>query len=188
MRPALIIVALLVTSIVTLIWARPDSFRFQRSIEVAAPPALIERQVSDLHLWVNWSPFDRADPQMQRTYGGPPAGPGSSLAWSGNDRVGQGRVHLTRATPGETVMLVMLLDRPVRAAALSTFSLSSPRPGITKVTWSIEGKASLTNRLLMGVGFFERHFDRKLQAGLMTLKAVAEAEATARDRVSLTAP
>ena len=60
--------------------------------------------------------------------------------------------------------------------------------GITEVTWAIEGKASLTNRLLMGLGVFERYFDRKLLAGLVMLKAVAEAEAQARERVSLTAP
>ena len=188
MRPALIIVAVLVTAIVTLTWARPDSFRFQRSIEVEAPPELIERQLSELRAWEQWSPYHRGDPRMQRTYAGPPAGPGASLTWSGNDRVGQGSVHLTRVTPGATVMALTLLDRPVRAAGLSTFSLSSPRPGITKLTWAIEGKASLTNRLLMGLGVFERYFDRKLLAGLVMLKAVSEAEAQARERVSLTAP
>jgi len=177
MRPALIILGVLGVSAVTLITARPREFHYARSIDIAAPPELIERHVTDLRRWERWSPFDRADPRIERVYGGASFGPGAHLTWSGNDQVGAGHVAVTRVTPPKVVQLLMLIERPMALASVARFSIVPQYSGVTRVTWSLDGRASIRNRLLMGLGVLERHYDGELAAGLIMLKSVAEAEA-----------
>lgn len=184
MRPLFVVAAIIGCSLVTVTAARPDKFHYQWTVEVKAPVDVVERQIVDLNRWVNWSPYDRLDHDMQRTVVASEVIPAASLAWSGDDRVGAGRVALTRATPRKVVLGLILVDRPVRTASLTTFSLANPRPGITEVTWQVDGRASLQNRLLMGLGVFEGHVRGKLIVGMQTLKDVVEAEAAATDRVS----
>ncbi len=184
MRPLFIAFAVVGCGLVTLTAARPASFHYEWKVEVSAPVEVVERQLVDLHRWVSWSPYDRFDHDMERTFGGPDSGAGASLAWRGDHRVGAGHVVLTRVTPGKVVLALMLVDRPIRSASIATFSLATPRPGITEVTWQVDGQASLLNRLLMGLGILEGHLRGKLIVGLQTLKHVAEAEAAAQQRVS----
>ncbi len=179
MRPTLIIFGVFVIAAVTLTTARPHDFHLGRSIDVAAPPEIIERQVSDLRRWTRWSPYDRADPHLQREY----SEPATSYRWSGNDSVGAGQLTVARVTPGKVVIVLMLIDRPVTLASVATFAIVPQYDGVTRVTWSLDGEASLVNRLLMGLGVLQHHYDAKLAAGLIMLKAAAEAEASAQQRV-----
>src|SRR3954462_4622779 len=75
--------------------------RVEREVLVAAPPEMVLEYVSDLRRWPEWSPRERLDPEVRRTYGGPARGVGSSYYWSGNERIGQGRVTGTAAGGGE---------------------------------------------------------------------------------------
>src|SRR5688572_25483592 len=185
MRPLVTLFAVVACGMATVTAARPHEFHYQWTVEVEAPVDVVERQLVDLHRWVGWSPYDRVDHDMERTFAGPDSGPGASLAWRGDHRVGAGHVVLTRVIPGQVVHALILVDRPIRSASMATFSLANPRPGITTVTWQVEGRASLQNRLLMGLGVFEGHVKGKLIVGLQTLKEIAEAEAAATDRVSV---
>jgi hypothetical protein len=62
-----VLAALLVAFLVVVATRAPD-FRYERSISIAAPPAAIFEHVDDLERWQAWSPWEKLDPAMQRTY------------------------------------------------------------------------------------------------------------------------
>jgi hypothetical protein len=73
-RKILIGVAVLIVLLVLVIITRPSTFHIERSIAIAAPPEKAFAQVNDFHAWPSWSPWEKLDPQMKRTFEGPPAG------------------------------------------------------------------------------------------------------------------
>src|SRR5687767_2606295 len=65
----------LATAIVVLILAvlvtaatKPDTFRVERSATIAAPPEVIFPIVNDFHRWIEWSPWEKLDPNLKRTH------------------------------------------------------------------------------------------------------------------------
>ena len=59
---------------------RPDDFHVQRSATIKAPPEKIFPFINDFRRWTVWSPFEKIDPDMKRTYGAMAAGPGATYA------------------------------------------------------------------------------------------------------------
>src|SRR4051794_2007768 len=82
---------------------RPASFRVERSAQIAAPAAVVFDQVNDFHRWASWSPWEKLDLGMKKEFSGPPTGAGASYYWSGNDKVGEGRMTITESRPGQQV-------------------------------------------------------------------------------------
>ena len=39
--------------------------------------------INDFHQWGRWSPWDKIDPDMKKSYEGAPSGPGSVYSWAG---------------------------------------------------------------------------------------------------------
>jgi hypothetical protein len=58
---------------------QPDSFRVTRSLEMSAPPEKIYSILSDLRRSPEWSPYEKKDPDMKRSFSGAPAGKGAIL-------------------------------------------------------------------------------------------------------------
>ena len=56
---------------------KPDTFRVQRTVSINAPPDKIFPLLNDYHNWPSWSPYEKMDPAMKRTYSGPASGKGS---------------------------------------------------------------------------------------------------------------
>src|SRR6266852_2515065 len=99
----LIALALIVVVFVVIIAIQPSDFRITRSATIAAPPEAVFAQVNDLHNWEAWSPWAKLDPNAKTTYAGPAAGTGAAFAWSGNNRIGEGRMTITESRPNEFV-------------------------------------------------------------------------------------
>src|SRR4051812_33385490 len=81
---------------------RPADFRVVRSRTLAAPPDVVHAYVDDFHKWAEWSPWEKLDPTMKRTFSGPDKGPGSSYHWTGNNKVGEGRMTITDSRPPQS--------------------------------------------------------------------------------------
>ena len=56
---------------------KPNTFRVQRSQRIAAPPQVIASHIDDFREWAAWSPYEKLDPAMQRTFSGPTMGVGA---------------------------------------------------------------------------------------------------------------
>jgi Polyketide cyclase / dehydrase and lipid transport len=72
----LIAVAAIVVVFIAMVALQPADFRVQRSALIAAPTQAVFAQVNDFHNWRAWSPWEKLDPQLRRTYEGPQAGTG----------------------------------------------------------------------------------------------------------------
>ena len=150
-------------------------FTLSRSTRVQAPPARVHALLDDFREWQQWSPWERVDPDLSRTYTGPPSGVGSHYAWSGNRKAGQGSMEITSSTPDEIGLRLAFL-RPFKSSNDVTFSLVPAVDG-TEVTWLMTGEQRGLMGLVGRVISMDKLIGKDFEKGLTRLKAVAEAPA-----------
>ena len=156
---------------------RPAEFHIERSILVGTPPAVAFSQVNDLHAWAAWSPWEKLDPKMERIYGGPAAGPGSSYAWkSESGKVGQGRMTIETVDPPARVIVKLEFIKPFAATNTVTFRFEDTTAG-TKVTWAMDGRNGFMGQAFSLLMNMDKTVGGDFERGLVGLKAVAEAAA-----------
>src|SRR5262245_27877837 len=79
----------------------PVSAAFEQQVkltktDVAAPPEKVFALVEDFRKWGAWSPHERANPAVQRTYSGAARGQGARYEWSG-DGIGAGQAQIVES-------------------------------------------------------------------------------------------
>src|SRR5689334_15444695 len=104
LKKILIGVAAALALLVLVILMQPATFHIERSINMAVPPEAAFAQVNDFHAWSAWSPWEKLDPSMKRSYDGAPAGVGAKYAWVGNKEVGEGRMTIEQSDPSQVVI------------------------------------------------------------------------------------
>ncbi|HEY4157987.1 MAG TPA: SRPBCC family protein [Polyangiaceae bacterium] len=125
--------------IVIVVATRSAEFHIERSIVIAAPPERSFATVNDFHNWSDWSPWEKMDPNLKKTFAGPASGVGSVYAWVGNDKVGEGRMTLEQAEPPSRVEIKLEFFKPWTATNKVTFTIA-PAAGGSKVTWAMDGQ------------------------------------------------
>src|SRR5215203_2377255 len=80
---------------------QPSAFRVERRATISAPPSEVFARINDLHQFQEWSPWAKLDPACETSFQGPTAGTGSVFSWSGNSKVGQGRMTIVQSQPDE---------------------------------------------------------------------------------------
>lgn len=58
----------LLIALIALIHKRPDRFRYERSGVIQAPAEAIFPYLSNLKLGMEWSPYEKKDPNMRRVF------------------------------------------------------------------------------------------------------------------------
>jgi uncharacterized protein YndB with AHSA1/START domain len=175
----LIALGLLVLGVVAvLIYAatKPNTFRIQREAAIQAPPERIFPLINDLPSWRGWSPWEKMDPDMKRTYTGPTSGPGAGYEWDGNKKVGTGRMEITESVPPSRVVLRLDFLKPFEAHNTADFTLGG-RGEATTVTWAMTGRQPFLFKLMTVFIDMDRMIGKDFEAGLSNLKALAEKEA-----------
>jgi hypothetical protein len=172
----LTIAALLATGIVAvLILAalKPDTFQVQRSIAINAPPERIYPLIADFKAWGAWSPWEKKDPAMKRSYSGSETGVGARYAWDGDRNVGQGSMEITEANAPTRLGLNLDFLKPFEAHNKVVFALQPQGPG-TNVTWTMTGPVPFFAKIIHVVMNMDRMVGGDFEAGLKDLKAQAE--------------
>jgi len=153
---------------------RPSEFRIARTAVISAPAAAVFTHVNDFHRWQSWSPYEKLDPAMKRSYEGAAAGVGAVYRWSGNNQAGEGSAAITESRPGNLVRIRLEYLRPF--AGTNTAELAfKPVGDRTAVTWSLTGKY---NFLVKAVGLFmnmDKVIGGQFEEGLAQLRSVSEA-------------
>src|SRR5450830_644391 len=99
-KKTLLVIVVIVAAILGYATTKPDTFSVQREVSIKAPPEKIAGMLTDFHYWAAWSPWEKLDPAMRRTFSGPTSGVGAQYAWQGNDKVGfEGTATTEAATP-----------------------------------------------------------------------------------------
>lgn len=113
----LIALAAIVVLFVVIIALRPAEFRVERSATMNAPPNVVFERVNDFRNWQAWSPWENLDPNLKRTYEGPPSGTGSMYSWVGNKQVGEGRMTIMETKPNERIRIKLEFIKPFAATS-----------------------------------------------------------------------
>jgi len=168
-----IAVAVILAGILIYAATRPETFRIERSASVKAPPEKIFAQVSDLKAWAAWSPWEKKDPAMKRSYGAVASGKGATYAWNGNKDVGKGRMEIIEAAAPSKIVIKLDFFEPFEAHNTAEFAMSE-KDGMTTVTWAMYGPANFISKL-MGVFFnMDKMIGADFEAGLVNLKKISE--------------
>lgn len=170
------IVVLAVGLVLVLATGKPDTFRVERSVLIAAPAEAVFPHIDDLHAWERWSAYETKDPDMQRTHSGPARGVGATYAWDGDDNVGAGRMEIVQSQPVRHVRIRLNFLRPFETESLSDFTLV-PEAGGTRVTWAMEGPALFVTKIMQVLFDMDAMIGRDFEVGLANLKARAETDA-----------
>lgn len=171
-----IILGLLVVGLLAVIAMRPDTFHVERSMTFTGPPAAAFGLVNDFHQWSQWSPWEKLDPGMQRTFDGQAAGAGAGYAWKGTDKVGEGRMTITGSQPSSRVDIKLEFIKPWPATNATTFTFV-PQGAETQVVWAMEGQCNFVSK---AVGLFmsmDNLVGKDFELGLAQMKTVAETAA-----------
>jgi uncharacterized protein YndB with AHSA1/START domain len=168
-----VIVALLVVGVLLTAATRPDTFRVERTAVVQAPPEKVFPYINDFDRWAAWSPWEKKDPAMKRTYGATKSGKGARYAWDGNGEVGQGSMEIVESAAPSRVALRLDFVKPFEAHNNVDFTLK-PEAGGTRVAWSMEGPVPYFARIIHLFVNMDRMVGKDFEAGLASLKAAAE--------------
>jgi uncharacterized protein YndB with AHSA1/START domain len=168
-----IVVVVLLAALLIYAATKPDSFRIERATTIKAPPEKIFPLINDFHQWEAWSPWEKIDPALKRTYAGADNGKGAVYEWNGNKDIGQGRMEITESTPASKVALRLDFVKPFEAHNTVEFTLV-PQGGSTTVTQAMYGPSPYMSKLMTIFFSMEKMVGEKYEEGLANLKAIAE--------------
>jgi len=164
---------LIIGIIVGLALTKPDTFTVTRTIAIKAPPEKIIGLVSDFHQWGSWSPWEKLDPNMVRTFSGAQSGKGAVYHWKGNSDVGEGRMEITEVVvPGKVLIKLDFLD-PFESNNTTEFTFV-PQGDTTTVTWTMTGPMEFMTKLMSVFSSMDAMIGKDFEKGLAQMKTVAE--------------
>jgi uncharacterized protein YndB with AHSA1/START domain len=154
-----------------------DVFRVERSTTIAASPQAIFPYIDDFHAWEVWSPYEKMDANLAKTYSGPPHGKGAAYGWVGK-KAGSGRMEILQSDAPSKIVIQLDFSKPMTAHNTAEFSLE-PHASGTKVTWAMYGPNTFMSKV-MGLFFsMDKLVGPQFEEGLASLKRVSEERAGA---------
>lgn len=166
------IVAILIVVALIFVVTKPDSFRIERSADINALPEDIYPYIADFHRWEAWSPWEKVDPDVQRTYSGADSGVGAIYEWNGNKQIGHGRMEIIETSPTQVGLKIDFIS-PFEAHNKISFTLES-KDEFTTVTQAMYGPSPFISKLMSVFCNMEKMVGPKYEEGLSTLKAIVE--------------
>ena len=171
-------VAAVIALLVIVVAMQPAEFRVARSRAVLASAPEVFAQVNDFHNWVAWSPWEKLDPAMKRSYEGPPAGEGARYSWNGNNQVGEGSTTITESRPYDLIRMKLVFVRPFAGTNDVEFTFE-PQGEQTLVTWGMRGTKNFMAKAFGLIMDMDKMCGGQFEQGLANLKTVVESAALA---------
>ena len=176
----LLFVLALVSAFIAYVSLRPDTFRISRSAVMDAAPEAIYPQINDFHSWEAWSPCARLDPDQTTTYEGSPLGAGAITSWSGNKKVGSGKMKIVESSQNERVRIKIQFIKPMKAINDVQFDLR-PVGEKTEVAWTMSGRHDFMGKAFSAFMDMDKMVGGQFEQGLANLKAIVESRALPSD-------
>jgi len=167
-----LVVVVLVAGVLVYAATRPDALHVQRAARIKAPPEKIVPLISDFHSWTAWSPYEKVDPAMKRTYSGAASGKGAVYEWEGNSQVGQGRMEITETSPSR-VTIKLDFVKPLEGHNIAAFTLI-PQGDATNVAWTMDGPTPYIGKVIGVFVDMDHMIGKDFETGLANMKAIAE--------------
>ena len=168
-----IVVVVLVAALLIYAATKPDTFRVQRATRINAPPEKIFPLLNDFHSYGSWSPYEKLDPAMKRTYSGAANGKGAVYEWESSGKAGVGRMEITESSPPSRVTINLDFVKPFKAHNIAEFTLEAQGDS-TNVTWAMHGPTPYMAKVIHVFFSMDSMVGKQFEAGLANLKAIAE--------------
>lgn len=150
-------------------------FTVERSATIDAPPAEVFERIGTLQGWDDWSPWAEMDPDMDKTYTGEPGEVGSSYRWSGNRKVGEGRMTITDTDAPNRIAIDLAFLKPFKSENVIEL-LVSEADGASEVTWRMTGPMTFMTKVMGWIGkTMDKMIGPDFEKGLAKLKQISEA-------------
>jgi len=172
-KTIIIVIVVLIAAILIFAATRPDTFRIQRATNITALPEKIFPLINDFHQWEPWSPWEKVDPALTRTYSGAASGKGAIYEWNGNKNIGQGHMEIIESSPASKIVLKIDFIKPFEAHNTVEFTLVA-KGDSTTVTQAMYGPSPYISKLMGIFCSMEKIVGPKYEEGLANLKAIAE--------------
>jgi hypothetical protein len=172
----LIIVAIIVIAVLGLLAfasTKPDAFRIQRSATIKAPPDRLFGLINDFHNWGTWSPWEKLDPALQRTYSGMASGKGAIYEWEGNKQVGKGRMEITESTAPSKIVIKLDFLKPFEAHNTAEFTLEAQGDS-THITWAMLGRNPFMMKVMGLFMNMDSMIGKDFEKGLASMRRATE--------------
>ncbi|MBY0475691.1 MAG: SRPBCC family protein [Nitrosomonas sp.] len=173
LKKTVILSMTLIATILIYAAMQPDTFRIERSISINASPEKIFPHINDFHRWEAWSPWEKIDPGIKRSYSGAESGKGAIYEWQGNQDIGQGRMEIVKSTPSRNLVIELHFLQPFEARNTVEFQLEAG-DNATAVTQAMYGSNSFVSKLMNLIFDMDKMVGEKYEEGLVSLKTIAE--------------
>ncbi len=173
MKKLLIVLALIAAAIAAAGILLPKEMRIEREVVIDRPAADVFGRIKSIRYNQSWNPWLKLDPNTVTTYKGADGTVGSSAAWAGNDKVGEGEQEITEIVPGQKIVSELRFKKPMTGTAVTWLATESVGPSQTKVKWGFVSESKFPQNIfcaLMGKAYMTKTFD----SGLADLKALLE--------------
>ena len=167
-----IIGAVVLGGVVVFVATRDENYRIERSVHVKARSETVFSVLRDFRLFEHWSPWEKLDSKMQKTFTGDPGTIGASYAWSGNDKVGQGIMTVLEVEANRGIDLRLEFFKPFPSVCTTRWA-ASPDGEHSIVTWTMKGKHQNLAQKAFGI-VMSKMLTKSFDEGLARLKAYCE--------------
>lgn len=167
----LIILAVVVFCVVVMM--QPNQFKVTRSATFNATPDAAFAQVNDFQKWGAWSPWEKLDPNMKKMVSTPSYGKGAFYQWTGNDKVGEGKMTIADSKPNESVKIDLEFIKPFAQKSVTDFTFA-PQGDKTIVTWTMSGDNNFMSKAFGMFMNMDKMIGDDFERGLAQMKTVAE--------------
>ncbi len=169
-----LIIIVLVALVLTYAARQPNSFRIERSLTIHAGPEKLFPLINDFHYWETWSPWEKIDSNIKRSYDGPQQGKHAIYQWEGMGRAGAGRMEILASLPYRKIIVQLDLYKPKPALNYAEFSFDLLGTS-TIVSWAMFGPAPYPYKLMSLFLNMDRILGLEFEKGLDNLKQLVEA-------------
>jgi Polyketide cyclase / dehydrase and lipid transport len=166
-------VAAAIAAILILAAFKPDTFLIQRRATVKAAAGKVFPCINDFHNWASWSPFEKLDPNMTKTFSGAPSGKGAIYEWKGNNKAGAGRMEIVESSSPTKITIKLDFIKPFEGHNTCEFTMS-PQGDSTEVTWAMHGPLPFMAKVMHVFVNMDKMLGKDFESGLASLKAIAE--------------
>ncbi len=171
---AALVLIIAAAGILALAAMKPDYFRVERTTNIQAPAEKIFPHINVMQNWTAWSPWEKLDPAMRRTYTGPTSGVGSKYSWEGNKNIGVGSTEIIESMPPSKLVMNLDFIKPFEAHNVVEFTLVSKGENSTDVTWAMHGPQPFFAKIMSVILNCDKMVGKEFEGGLASLKKVSE--------------
>lgn len=167
------ILIIFITLIAFLGFVAPKKFHVHRSIVIEKPKQEVYDFLKYLKNQDLWSPWNKKDPSMKKSYKGVDGEVGFVSAWEGNKEVGSGEQELLGFVEGELVQSKLRFFKPWKSESDAYLRTELHEKG-TKVTWGFLGKNTFPFSIFMLFMNMDKAVGKDFEEGLQRMKSVLE--------------